>query len=199
VRTGRSGALGLAFACAAVLVAGCTGDDPGPAAASQSPTSPPRLGGATPKQHPVPGGSMNEMERPVAERLAAQVADQGLSLEFLDCPAWDGDVPRRMVCKAYVDGLVARVLVRLKVSSTGQAVGFDAELDEGIIATRTLEDTLRGQGWQDPDCGEVAAYPAIVGHQLVCRVSRDGDARFVVATVEDRSGTVTISDYRSTR
>jgi len=211
VRTRRSRSLGLRYLgprallagvvlTCGLLLAGCTGD-PQPTSVSGSPASPadpPALGGPAPERHAAPDRKMNRMERPVAERLAAHVAEQGLTLEFLDCPAWDGDVPSRMVCKAYVDGLVAGVHVRLKVSSAGQTVGFDAELDEGIIATRTLEETLRSQGWHDPDCGEIAAYPAVVGHELVCRVARDGETRYVVATVEDRSGTVTISDYRGT-
>jgi len=139
---------------------------------------------------------MDDLERPVHRRLAAQVAGQGLTLTYLDCPRWDGSVPARMVCKGYVDGLVARVAVHLRAAVNGKAVGFDARLLDGVIATRKLERTLRRQGWSRAECGDVPAYPARVGIRIVCHVHRSGDDRYVVATVSDRSGAVMIADYR---
>jgi hypothetical protein len=141
---------------------------------------------------------MNDLERPVRDRLAAQIKGQGLTLTYLDCPAWNHKVPTRMVCKGYVDGLVARVAVHLQAAVEGKAVGFDARLLDGVIATRKLEGTLRHNGWSRADCGKAAAYPASVGSRIVCHVTKAGDDRYVVATVSDRSGAVMIGDYRAT-
>lgn len=141
---------------------------------------------------------MDSLEKPVHARLAAQIAGQGLSLDFLACPPWDGTVPRRLTCRGYVDGLLARVGVHLDAAVQGQAVGFDARLLDGVIATRRLAGTLRDQGWKEVDCGQRAAYPAEVGSRIVCHVRRPGDDRYVVATVSDRSGDVMIADYRPT-
>jgi hypothetical protein len=141
---------------------------------------------------------MDRLEKPVADQLARHIASQGLSLAYLDCPRWNGTVPSRMTCRGYVDGLVAQVQVLLKAAVQGRAVSFDAWLADGLIATRNLEKTLREHGWARPDCGEVPAYPADAGETLVCRVHRGstGRARYVVATVTDRTGAVTIADYR---
>jgi hypothetical protein len=64
-----------------------------------------------------------------------------------------------------------------------------------VIATRNLEATLRDQGWTVADCGDVMAYPARAGDTIVCRVQRPGDERFLVATITDRTGAVTIAGY----
>jgi hypothetical protein len=139
---------------------------------------------------------MDRLEQPVAERLAGQVRQQGLTLSYLDCPRWDRSVPARMSCTAYVDGLVARVQVHLRAVVEGRAVGFDAELVEGVIATRRLEQTLRRQGARTSDCGAAPAYPAVVGARIVCRVTRGQRTDYVVATVTDRAGEVSITGYR---
>jgi hypothetical protein len=139
---------------------------------------------------------MDGLERQVADRLARQVSGQGLELSYLRCPRWDRRVPRRMTCRAYVDGLVVPVRVHLQAEVAGKAVGFDASLAHGLIATRRLEQTLRGRGWTTADCGDVRAYPATVGSHIVCHVARHGHDRFVVARVEDRAGRVMISDYQ---
>jgi hypothetical protein len=138
---------------------------------------------------------MDRLERPVARRLSQQVARQGLTLTYLDCPSWDGAVPSAMRCRGYVDGLVADVHLELWAAVHGGAVGFDARLEPGVIATRNLEDILRDQGWTGADCGTAAAYPARVGSTITCRVTRRGESRYVVARVEDRAGAVTITDY----
>lgn len=179
------------------VLSGCDSDPAArPAASARPVATPTALGGPPPPQTSPPGRPMDGLERPVHHRLAAQVAGQGLTLTYLDCPRWDGTVPTRMVCKGYVDGLVARVAVHLRAAVEGKAVGFDARLLDGVIATRKLERTLRHQGWSRADCGDVPAYPAKVGSRIVCRVHRRGDDRYVVATVSDRSGAVMIADYR---
>jgi hypothetical protein len=177
-----------------VMLAGCS-DPPErePPAAHRS--TAPALGGAMPARHRPPTTAMNRLERPVAERLGAQIAGQGLTLEYLDCPPWDSTVPSRMTCRGYVDGIVTPVLVHLRAEAAGKAVDFDARLGAGVIATRNLEATLRDHGWPSVDCGDVAAYPARRGGRIVCRVARAGKPRYVVATVVDRSGRVTIADY----
>jgi hypothetical protein len=186
------------------LVSGCSADAPAHStptagAARGTPAATPTLGGATPQRRQPPRTAMNALERPVAQRLGAQIAGQGLTLQYLDCPHWDSRVPSRMTCQAYVDGLVASVLVRLRGVVAGKAVSFDAELGPGVVATRNLEQTLRAHGWTGADCGDVPAYPARVGDRIVCRVERPGVRRYVAATITGRSGAVTITDYRGGR
>ncbi len=200
--------LGLApmlasLAVATALLAGCDGTSSGsaqdpPSSPAGTLAHPPVVGGDAPREQQPPDRPMDSLEKPVHARLAAQIAGQGLTLAYLDCPRWDGTVPRRMTCRGYVDGLVARVGVHLEAAVAGKAVGFDARLLDGVIATRKLEQTLRGQGWTEADCGGRAAYPARVGSRIVCHVHRPADDRYVVATVSDRAGAVMIADYRPT-
>lgn len=177
---------------------GRTADDAAPTSSS---TAVPVLGGDVPERHAPPRRAMDRLEKPVAEQLARQIAGEGLTLAYLDCPRWDGEIPDRMTCRAYVDGLVAQARVLLKAAAPGRAVSFDAWLADGLIATDTLEGTLRRHGWQRVDCGDVTAYPAEVGTTVVCRVQRGatGRKRYVVATATDRRGAVTIADYRPAR
>jgi hypothetical protein len=194
----------LAVAVLLVLLGGCSGASSGGSHPSDDPSSDPSsaptpaLGGppvvrATPPEH-----AMDQLERPVAVQLARQVARQGLTLEYLDCPRWDGTVPSTMTCRAYVDGLRTGVDVVFTRAVQGKAVGFDARLARGVIATHNLERTLRGQGWSSADCGDVPAYPARSGSKIVCRVTRASGSEYVVATVENRAGAVTIADYPGT-
>jgi hypothetical protein len=182
-----------------LLVAGCT--DGAPARSASAPgasgggTPAPRLGGRLPRATPAPRQAMDRLERPVALRLARQVAHEGLTLSYLDCPRWDGKVPSAMTCRGYLDGLVGVVRVDLRAAVRGRAVSFDARLVHGVIATRVLERTLAGQGRTRADCGDAAAYPAHVGDRIVCRVTRGAVSRYVVATVADRAGEVTIAAY----
>jgi hypothetical protein len=180
----------------ALVLTGCSGDGAAEKPRSTPSQRPPALGGASPVPHAVPVAKMDTLERPVHERLAAQIAGQGLTLSYLDCPHWDGRVPQRLVCRAFVEGLVARVAVHLKAAVAGRAVSFDARLLDGVIATRNLETTLHRQGWTGADCGDVPAYPTRVGSRIVCHVRKTSDDRYVVATVSDRSGTVMIRDYK---
>lgn len=141
---------------------------------------------------------MDALERPVAAQLSRLVARDGLQLDYLDCPHWDGTVPRAMTCRGYVDGLVGQVRVHLMIGAPGSGLRFDARLTSGVLATEGLEDILRRRGWRQPDCGDRAAYPAEVGVRIVCRVVRGGDETYVVAVVSDRSGAVMITDYHGT-
>ena len=190
----------LAATALLVLLAGCSeGSSDGSARSSDPSSGPtPALGGPPVVRATPPDHAMDRLERPVAVQLARQVARQGLTLEYLDCPRWDGTVPSTMSCRAYVDGLRTGVDVVFTRAVQGKAVGFDARLARGVIATRNLERTLRGEGWASADCGEVPAYPARSGSEIVCRVTRAGRAHYVVATVKDRAGAVTIADYRGT-
>jgi hypothetical protein len=90
--------------------------------------------------------------------------------------------------------VTARVRVRLRAVTNG-AVRFEATLKRGVIATRRLVDELRRGGYAHVNCGDTPAYPATVGSKVVCAVSKHGRARYVVATVTDRSGAVRISSY----
>lgn len=136
---------------------------------------------------------MNELERPIVTRLKATIAGQGLTLDYLECPKWDGKAPRRLTCTGYLDGVRADVRVRLTRTTT--SVNFDAELQNGVLATANLVKQLKRDGYQAIDCGDVAAYPTVVGSELVCSVSRGPRTKYVVATVLDKAGTVEISDY----
>lgn len=194
----------LSFLAAAVLLtvllAGCSEGRAAPQAAPTASTTP-RLGGPSPAWQSPPQRAMDRLERPVAARLARQIASQGLDLAYLDCPDWDGSLPRSMSCRGYVDGLVAtvRLLLRRAVVGAHPVVDFDAHLAGGVVATERLEETLRTRGWVQADCGAVPAYPARTGTRIVCKVARPGAGKYVVATVRDSSGTVLIDDYADAR
>lgn len=177
---------------AAVVLAGCTSESPGADAPGREDA--PRLGAARPSPSPTPEEPMGDLERSVAERLEPRLAGEGLTLEYVQCPAWDGTVPSSLTCKGYVDGVVAEVVVEL--SSGGKdRVEFDAELGEGIVATGRLVARLEEEGYTDVDCGRTPAYAARLGMRLVCRVHDDGEPSYVVATVTDSAGAVKIEDY----
>lgn len=193
--------LAVTAAVAVGLLGGCTEDHPGDGGQDgrrSSGSGPaPALGGPTPARHRPPHRAMDALERPVAVRLARQIAAEDLSLDYLDCPHWDGTVPSAMTCRGYVEGLVTRVPVHL-LAAKGRRIVFDARMGTGVVATRRLEDTLRSGGWSDVDCGDVAAYPAQVGTRIVCRVRRGSEVTYVVATVRSQAGRVTIADYERT-
>ena len=123
---------------AVLIAAGCSSDHA--AGAKDRPTSEatPTPGGPTPERHRAPRRDMDRLERLVAAQLARQIAPQGLTLAYLDCPHWDGAVPSRLTCRGYVDGLVADVRVLLKAAVEGRAVSYDARLGSGVIATHNL-------------------------------------------------------------
>ncbi len=184
-------------------LAGCTEDrtdgeqrttSTSTSASSPAPVPAPALGGPTPRPHRPPAQAMDSLERPIAEQLARRIAVDDLRLDYLDCPHWDHTVPSTMTCQGYVDGLVAPVQVRVQAAA-GRGVSFDARLSSGMVATSRLETMLRHDGWDAADCGDVAAYPASVGTRIVCRVQRDAEVDYVVATVRSRVGRVTISHY----
>lgn len=192
----------LACLVAAALLAlcGCTGggarDAPRAASSAGSPSGPhPTPGGqATVRPEAQPTQPMDDLEKPIARRLASQVAGQGLKLDYLNCPRWDRKVPGDLHCVGFFDGVRAAVRVRLRAMHSG-AVSFEATLQRGIVATHALVDRLRRMGYRRVDCGDAPAYPASVGSRLVCAVSRDGRRSYVVATVTDRSGAVMIRGY----
>lgn len=196
----RARAVVLAAVTAVVAIgvlAGCSDDSAQDRPDRRTPSGTsagPALGGAVPRRHRPPHHAMNSLERPVAERLARQIAVDDLTLDYLDCPPWDGAVPSAMTCRGYVEGLVAKVRVHLLAADDG-GVGFDARISTGVVATRRLVMTLRSGGWSTVDCGDVAAYPASVGSRIVCRVHRAGRTRYVVATVRSQTGRVSIADY----
>ncbi|MGZ4534872.1 MAG: hypothetical protein ACXVXE_04960 [Nocardioidaceae bacterium] len=189
----------VCLAVGAVLaLGGCTsGSGPDPAAA------PSRTAGARPS--PTLGSSaawrtpptrpMDDLEKPIARQLAGQVRDEGLDLDYLDCPTWHHRVPSRLRCTGYFNGVTAKVLVRLHAMTTG-AVRFDAVLQHGVVATRNLVARLRRDGYTHVDCGRAPAYPATRGRRIVCAGRERGARRYVVATVTDRAGSVTIRSYR---
>ncbi|MGA8209681.1 MAG: hypothetical protein WB441_09225 [Nocardioidaceae bacterium] len=191
--------LSLALLVAPLLTA-CQQDrspDAADGAGSVASTWPaPTPGARLPALHPTPATAMDRLEAPVARRLAGRLAEDGLRLEYLECPRWDRTVPSRMRCRGYVNGLLARVMVDLHRSGPGRAVGFDAEMTAGVIATRSLHRTLDDQRWQHADCGPHPAYPATVGLTIVCRAERDGAERYLVVTVRSTTGAVAVSPYQ---
>lgn len=183
----RRSAVG-ALAVLAALLTGCGDDAPARSA------EPPRLGGPRSPSAAPPSGAMDVLEASVRDRLNTRLADDGLRLEHVDCPRWDHQVPARLRCRGYVDGVVGQVVVELTGRKT-DGVEFDAELREGVVATARLVDQLAEAGYGGVDCGPAAAYPARHGLQIFCRVHRDGQRAHVVATVSDRTGRVRIEDY----
>ncbi len=188
---------------AALLLAGCAGGGAGetdradetasPSAPVTSAEPPPTLGGPTRTLALPPERPMDRLEKPIASRLEGKVTGQGLSLDYLDCPEWNGKAPQRLTCTGYLDGVKADVRVQLTKTST--RVNFDAELADGVLATENLVRQLKAEGYADIDCGERPAYPAVVGDRIYCSVRQAGERKYVVATVIDRSGTVQIRDY----
>lgn len=177
---------------AAVALAGCGSDDP--ADPEQGDRDEPRLGAPAPTPSTPPDEPMDDLEQPVADRLAPRLAREGLTLQHVACPPWAGRVPATLGCKGYVDGVVAEVDVEL-TDGPGDRVDFDAELGEGVVATGRLVGRLEAEGYADVDCGPTPAYPARLGMRIVCRVHDGGETAYVVATVTGRSGAVKIEDY----
>lgn len=154
-------------------------------------SSPPRPGAPPPVPSSPPAEPMDGLEQPVADRLAPELSDDGLTLEYVDCPPWAGEVPHHTECVGYVDGVVGDVAVELS-RGRGGSVEFDAWLSEGVVATSRLVDRLEQEGWSEVECGETPAYPARVGLRIVCRAQERSETSYLVATVTDRRGEVEI-------
>lgn len=183
-------ALVLAVVVLLVLSA-CGGDGDGQGDGDAA--SPP-LGAASPPRLTPPAEALDDVEKPVMDRLAPRVRKDGLHLEHVDCPGWGGHLPARLRCRAWVDGVLGSVQVRLH-RGTDERVEFDAWFHDGVVATSRLVRKLTDEGYDRVDCGPVRAYPARVGMRIVCRVQSDGESGHVVATVTDRSGVVRVQDY----
>lgn len=175
--------------------AACQSGQPGAGGAPSPNRSPshaePTPGGPTPSPATPPSAPMDDLEQAVASRLNRQMAHEGLDLQYVACPAWHGRAPSRLTCRGYIDGVTAGIRVRLS-RLTGGAVSFKAQLRDGVIATAELERKLRSDGFRDVNCGNVRAYPSVVGSKVTCAVTKDGHRQFVVATVTSRSGAVEI-------
>lgn len=168
-------------------VAGCADDS------DSAPVEEPSLGAPSPAVSAPPDKPMDDLERPVAERLAPRLEDDGLTLQYVACPRWSGTVPATLTCEGYVDGVVGEVKVEL--SDGGGQVEFDAWLVRGVVATTRLVERLEHEGFAGVDCGPTPAYPARLGLRIVCRVRGEQDVSHVVATVTDRAGHVQIAAY----
>ncbi len=191
----RSAFLGLAL-LAVLPLSACTGGGTQRAAVRPDPgaSSPTRaVGGPQVPPAAVPTTPMDSLERPIAAQLRRRAAAEGLHLGYLACPHWDHHMPARLTCTGYFDGVRAPVLVRL-TDLPGGSVSFDAHIGHGVVATHNLVAELRAHGYHDVDCGDRPAYPARVGLKVVCGVRDGAQHRYVVATVTDRSGGVSIRD-----
>jgi hypothetical protein len=184
-------ALMLAALCVGlVLPAGCNGAETRPPEARRTPA---HLGGENHDRATPPAAPMTPLEQAITRRLSHELDDQRIALDYLDCPRTAEASPTRMICQGYSAG----VLVDVHVALHGRQpdVAFDARLGTGVLATANLVDRLESAGYRDVDCGDRAAYPTVVGDQIVCSVSRAGRHRYVVATVTTTDGEVAISDY----
>ena len=186
---------------ALMLASGCSDagngrvtDLPSTTASGSSSRPSPTPGGQLPQPATSPSAPMDDLEQAVAARLGPQVAREQLDLQYVACPRWRGRAPRQLTCRGYVDGVTAEIHVKLH-RLTGGAVSFKARLGRGLIATSKLERQLRADGFRAVDCGQAPAYPSVVGSHVVCAVTKNGDRRFVVATVTSRSGAVEIRGY----
>lgn len=159
-----------------------------------SPPAHPRLGAQVHISSAPPDQPMDDLEQPVAQRLAPQLADDGLTLDYVECPHWSGRAPAVLRCKGYIEGVVAEVGVRLTRDANG-TVEFDAWLGHGVVATTRLVKGLQRRGYSQIDCGRTHAYPVHPGMKIVCSAHKDDHVHRVVATVTDRAGHVRIDDY----
>lgn len=175
----------------ALALSACTGGSAGPARPDTAPSATPQLGGPGLTPAAVPSTPMDRVEKPVAARLRRKAAAEGLTLDYLACPHWDGGMPRHLTCTGWFDGVRASVDVHLTHLPAG-SVGFAARIGNGLVATSRLEGRLRGHGYRDADCGNRPAYPSRPGLTIRCAVMRGGTRSYVVATVTDHSGDVTI-------
>lgn len=189
-----AGSRWVATLLAVGALAACGDEGATPGDAEPADRSSPTLGASAPAPAEPPREPMDRLERPVAERLAPRLEDDGLSLEYVQCPGWPGTVPAELECKGYVDGVVGEVAVELTVGEHGR-VEFDAWLDHGVLATSRLVERLEDEGYTDVDCGPTPAYPAHEGMRIVCRADEGGDPTHVVAEVTDEEGAVRIEDY----
>ncbi len=188
--------LGAVTGCQSAGNSGQAGSGPAsPSAGSTVSARPtPTPGGDLPAAATPPARPMNDLEQAVAARLSRQVAHQGLDLSYVACPPWHGKAPRQLTCRGYIDHVTAPVHVRLS-KLVGGAVSFQARLVRGLVATAKLEAKLREDGFTDVNCGSAPAYPSTVGSHIVCAVTKDGQQRYVAATVTSRSGGVMIRSY----
>lgn len=185
---------GLRWVAALLLlgpVVACSDHQAAPAASA---AHEPGLGAVRLTPSATPRHAMDHLEQPVADRLAPRLQDDGLHLQYVDCPPWSGAVPVVLRCKGYVDGVVGEVLVQLS-HRAGNRVEFDARLGRGVLAMRRLVNRLRREGYRGVDCGPTPAYPARIGLRIRCLGQREGHLHHVVATVVDRNGAVRIQDY----
>ena len=179
----------LLFAILLGGLLGCGNDD------EAAPAGPkPSLGAPRPVPSATPHEAMDDLEQPVAHRLAPRLLDDGLTLQYVECPRWSGAVPVVLECKGYVDGVVGTVVVELSRRTAGR-VEFDARLEEGVLAVRRLEQRLERGGYTGVDCGGTRAYPARAGMRISCTAHKGEHLSHVVATVVDRRGAVRIEDY----
>ena len=165
---------------------GCSDDSTDPKA------DPPKLGGVSPTSV-APDGRMSDLEKQVARRLDREVAHHALDLDFLRCPPWDGSLPATLTCEGWFNSVPGTVEVTLHRGHDGE-VAFDASLSGGVVATAMLVADLESRGYADVDCGQVSAYPTDVGSAITCAVTSKGARRYLVATIVDEHGGVTLSD-----
>lgn len=192
--TARSGAWAVVAAGIGVLLAACGGTDPGPRPADAAPTDPPTVGANRPAATATPpAGRMDRWERHIAARLDRRLRDDGLRLDHLSCPRWRAHASATVTCDAYLHGVRAEVVV--VVRPDGDGMDYDARIVGGVVATRALERQVLDAGYRRVDCGEVAAYPADVGLEVLCSC-RDatGGPALVVARVTDWGGSVEIAE-----
>lgn len=179
------GAVVATVVVAALLLTGCAPASP--------PGTEPVAGGPTPTRETPPAAPMDGVERSVTEVLAARVRDDGLTLQYLSCPDWHRRLPAGLTCTGWFDGVQGTVAVRLH-AGRNHSVVYDATLTRGVVATNLLVARLLEDGYVDVDCGTRPAYPATVGENVVCLVTRDGEHGHVVATVTDPDGSVVMTE-----
>lgn len=179
---------------ALVLSAGGCAAEPDDGAAAVSGSAPsPGISGTPQRTVRPPAQEMDRLEEAIRRRLAHSLAEAGVGVQHLDCPADRGSAVEQMHCLGWFDGVTGEVEVLL--TREGGATEFDASMGSGLVATQNLVNRLHDDGYRDVDCGDRSVYRAEVGTRLVCTaLTADGERTHLVATVTHESGTVRISD-----
>lgn len=110
-------------------------------------------------------------------------------------PARSGDT---FQCTVDVEGAKAGFTVQI-AAVTGEQARYTFKPNQAIVDISGLSDFVRSQldsAWQSAaiDCGKAKARLADVGDTIECTVFNGQTTRYITATVEDKDGSVSLSE-----